>query len=77
MNTMKALNLTAVGTLEYVDMPDPKPKAGEVLIKIKACGICGSDVIKKFLTHHFQLTDILTAFKIAEDHAGFRVIVTP
>jgi L-iditol 2-dehydrogenase len=25
-------------------MPEPKPKAGEVLIEVKACGICGTDL---------------------------------
>ncbi len=25
-------------------MPEPTPQAGEVLIEIKACGICGTDV---------------------------------
>jgi NADPH:quinone reductase-like Zn-dependent oxidoreductase len=33
---MKALNLTAIGNLEYADLPDPKPQKGEVLLKIKA-----------------------------------------
>ncbi|MDR0328822.1 MAG: alcohol dehydrogenase catalytic domain-containing protein [Planctomycetaceae bacterium] len=33
--------------------------------------------IKKFMTHQFNLDDILTAFKAAEDHAGLRVIVHP
>ena len=52
---MKALSLTAVGKLEYVDLPDPKPQKGEVLLKIKACGICGSDVSRVITkgTYHF------------------------
>jgi L-iditol 2-dehydrogenase len=52
---MKALNLTAIGKLEYMDLPDPKPKKGEVLLKIKACGICGSDVPRVLTkgTYHF------------------------
>lgn len=41
---MKALLLTEVGKFEYTDVPTPEPKAGEVLINIKACAICNSDV---------------------------------
>ena len=41
---MKALALKAVGELELIEAPDPVPSAGEVLLKIKASGICGSDI---------------------------------
>lgn len=41
---MIACVLHAVGDLRVQDVPDPKPKAGEVLLRIRACGICGSDV---------------------------------
>ncbi len=30
--------------LETVELPDPEPLNGELLIKITACGICGSDL---------------------------------
>lgn len=41
---MKAAVLHAVGDLRYEDVPTPSPKLGEVLIQIKASGICGSDI---------------------------------
>jgi L-iditol 2-dehydrogenase len=41
---MKALVLEEYNKLVYKDVPDPVISAGEVLIRIKACGICGSDV---------------------------------
>jgi L-iditol 2-dehydrogenase len=41
---MKALVLSAYKQLDLVDMPTPQPGAGELLIRIKACGVCGSDV---------------------------------
>lgn len=42
---MKALVLTAPCEFNYdVGFPDPVPGAGEVLVRIKACGICGSDI---------------------------------
>jgi L-iditol 2-dehydrogenase len=41
---MKALLLTAPSKLEYVDFPEPKPADDEVVVNIRACGICGSDI---------------------------------
>jgi L-iditol 2-dehydrogenase len=41
---MKALLLSAPGTLDVADVDTPMPAAGEVLVRIAACGICGSDV---------------------------------
>jgi L-iditol 2-dehydrogenase len=41
---MKALLLSAYKQLDIVDMPAPHPAADELLIRIRACGICGSDV---------------------------------
>lgn len=42
---MKALVLTAPSEFNYdLNFPDPTPAAGEVLVKVQACGICGSDI---------------------------------
>jgi L-iditol 2-dehydrogenase len=41
---VKALLLSAYKQLDIVEMPAPRPAADELLIRIKACGICGSDV---------------------------------
>ena len=35
------------GEFEVVEREIPKPGAGEVLIKVKACGVCHSDVFVK------------------------------
>ena len=40
---MKALLLTAPSTLAIVDFPTPAIADDEVLVRIHACGICGSD----------------------------------
>jgi len=45
---MKACVLHGAGDIRYEEVPQPKPKADEVLIKIKACGICGSDIPRIF-----------------------------
>ncbi|HWY45092.1 MAG TPA: galactitol-1-phosphate 5-dehydrogenase [Candidatus Sulfotelmatobacter sp.] len=41
---MKALLLSQYKRLEIADLPEPKPGPGEVLVRVAACGICGSDV---------------------------------
>lgn len=41
---MKALVLTGASQFELQDVTQPQPGPGEVLIKVMACGICGSDV---------------------------------
>ncbi|NNE91834.1 MAG: galactitol-1-phosphate 5-dehydrogenase [Verrucomicrobiales bacterium] len=41
---MKALTLTAYNQFEYGDAPNPEVGPKEVLIAVKACGICGSDI---------------------------------
>ncbi|MDQ3484170.1 MAG: zinc-binding dehydrogenase [Actinomycetota bacterium] len=32
------------GTLDVVDLPDPRPAEGQVLLEVTSCGICGSDL---------------------------------
>jgi L-iditol 2-dehydrogenase len=41
---MKALVLEAYNKLVYQDFPDPVPADDEVLVRVEAAGICGSDV---------------------------------
>ncbi len=41
---MKALLLAAYRRLELVDLPRPDIGASDVLVRVAACGICGSDV---------------------------------
>ena len=52
---MKALNLYGNGDLRYEDETQPVRKEGEVLLKVKACGICGSDLPRVYEkgTYHF------------------------
>lgn len=41
---MKSLLLSAYRHLEIAEMPKPAAGPGEVLVRVEACGICGSDV---------------------------------
>lgn len=41
---MKALLLSKYSKLELVDLPAPEPAKNEIVVRVAACGICGSDV---------------------------------
>ncbi|QFJ55014.1 galactitol-1-phosphate 5-dehydrogenase [Pseudobutyrivibrio xylanivorans] len=45
---MKALVLHDVGKISVEEVDKPFPKAGEVLLKVMACGICGSDIPRAY-----------------------------
>ena len=53
--TMMACNLHAIGELRYEEVPVPDIKADEVLLRVEAAGICGSDIPRVFEkgTYHF------------------------
>lgn len=42
--TMRAAALAEIGRVALIDAPVPQPGAGEVLVRLRAVGICGSDV---------------------------------
>ena len=42
---MKALVLEKYDELVYKDVQDPGIQSNEVLVKVKACGICGQHII--------------------------------
>jgi len=41
---MKALVLNRYSQLDYQEFPAPVPGEGEVLVRVRACGVCGSDI---------------------------------
>jgi (R,R)-butanediol dehydrogenase/meso-butanediol dehydrogenase/diacetyl reductase len=45
---MKAVALRGVGDMELIDMVEPEPGPGELKLRVRYCGICGSDL------HEFQ-----------------------
>lgn len=55
MTTMKAGVVHAKDDIRYEEIEKPTPKAGEVLVKVKYTGICGSDVPRVLGTacHYF------------------------
>lgn len=42
-STYRAMQVTPARTLELVARPTPRPAAGEALIAVDACGVCGAD----------------------------------
>lgn len=40
---MMATRLFSVGDIRTAEVPIPRPAAGEVVIRVEACGICGTD----------------------------------
>ena len=53
---MKAVSCSH-GTLSVVELPDPRPSEGQLILDVRACGICGSDLHAK--DHADQLTDVM------------------
>jgi len=45
---MKASRLFSIGDFRTVDIPVPIPEGRQLLIKVGACGICGSDIPRIF-----------------------------
>ncbi len=48
---MKSVVLQNKGVMTYEDVPTPTPSAGQVILKVKAASICGSD-ISRFAKGH-------------------------
>lgn len=87
---MKALVKTQKGKgfLELKEMPEPrKPGAGEVKIKVAACGICGTDIHVKhdefpywppvILGHEFTGTVIEVGPECVSAKVGDRIVAEP
>ena len=54
---MKAVRCSQ-GTLEVVDLPNPVPQKGQLVLDVRRCGICGSDLHARH--HSDELQDVMT-----------------
>jgi threonine dehydrogenase-like Zn-dependent dehydrogenase len=54
---MKAVSCTK-GTLSVIELPDPRPDKGQLVLDVLGCGICGSDLHAK--DHADEMTDVMT-----------------
>jgi len=55
---MKACVLHAVGELRCEEVAKPVPKPGEVLLRVAACGVCGSDIPRVFVKGTYRFPTI-------------------
>ena len=72
---MKAVQISRTGepdVLEYVDVPTPTPGPGEVLVKVTAVGVCGSDVL---YYQHGRIGDFVVDSPMILGHESAGVIV--
>ncbi len=56
--TMKAAKLYAPGDIRVEEVPVPVPGEGWVLVKVKACGVCGSDIPRVMKTGTYRFPTI-------------------
>ena len=54
--------MTAPGVIEFREVPVPQPGPGEVLVKIKRIGICGSDI------HVYHGKHPFTSYPVTQGH---------
>jgi threonine dehydrogenase-like Zn-dependent dehydrogenase len=82
---MKAVCLKDVGQAEIIDVAEPKPNVGEVLLRVEMVGLCGTDlnsfrgrnpllVYPRVLGHEIAATVVEGAKSIPQ---GTRVTVSP
>jgi L-iditol 2-dehydrogenase len=85
---MKAMRFPEAEKAEIVEVPVPIPGTGEVLVQVKAAGICASDVAAFKGTHTFRRPPVITGHELAGEvvqlgpgvvgcRAGDRVALEP
>lgn len=84
---MKALRLYAPGDIRFEDVPTPFPKPDEMLVRVSACGVCGSDIPRIFENwahkyplipgHEFSGEVVEVGADSGKDWIGKKVVVYP
>ncbi len=59
---MQQAIMTMPGKIEFVEVPVPEPKDGEVLVKIMRIGVCGSDI------HVYHGKHPYTSYPVVQGH---------
>jgi threonine dehydrogenase-like Zn-dependent dehydrogenase len=74
---MQALVFSAAGRVELRDEPEPTPAADQVVVDVRASGICGSE-LHGFHTTTFRTPPLIMGHEFAgRDPSGTRVVVNP
>lgn len=84
---MKAIQMRAPKDLRYEEVPVPEPKDDEVLIKVMAVGVCGSDIPRMLVYgahvspiipgHEFAGKIVSTGSKVTKWKEGDKVSAAP
>lgn len=79
---MKALVYTQPHQVVYRDEPDPVPEAGQVLVKVAAAGICGSDMHAYHGHDPRRVPPLILGHEVAGtvasgQRSGERVVINP
>lgn len=84
---MKACVLHGIGDLRYEEVENPYPQPGKVLLRVDACGVCGSDIPRifekgtyRFPTipgHEFSGTVLQCGTGVDSKWVGKHVVVFP
>jgi len=74
---MKVLKLVEPGKLEFEERPTPVPREFEVLLKMKYCGICGSDISVYQGKHPYASYPRIMGHEICAELFGESVSVNP
>ena len=67
---MKVALLHAPGYLELLDTVQPAPKPGEALVRVRAAGICGSDIHAYRGSSAFQVYPVIPGHELAGEVAA-------
>lgn len=74
---MRAMVFTAPGTLEILDVDDPRPAPGETVVTVEASGICGSE-LHGISSPGFRQPPLIMGHEFAGTTSdGRRVVVNP
>lgn len=85
---VRAAVLTQVRRMEMQEVPKPRPEPDEVLIRVRAAGVCGSEVHGFLGTHPYRKPPAIMGHEVSGDieevgaevrafRVGDRVIVVP
>ena len=76
---MKALVYTRPGDLEFIEVDEPRPAPGEVLVEVAAAGICGSELEGVASRSPFRVPPLVMGHEFAGRRldTGEAVIINP